>query len=64
MFVSYVLRVRPDAAEQGLLSGEVEAVTTGTRMTVRTMGDLISFVLATAPKEADSARAASDQMQR
>jgi hypothetical protein len=39
MFVSYVLRVRPEGLKDGRLTGEVEAVATGQRFAVRSVGE-------------------------
>jgi hypothetical protein len=56
MFVSYVLRVRPDTLRDGRFSGEVEAVATGQRYAVRSLDQLLSFVLETMDEEIVLAR--------
>ncbi len=48
MFVSYVLRVRPDGLPEGQFAGVVEAVATGRRHAVRSVDELLAFVLETA----------------
>jgi hypothetical protein len=58
MFVSYVLRVRPEALKEGRFSGEVEAVTTGQRFAVRSVDELMAFVLETAGEEMALSRTA------
>ncbi len=52
MFVSYVLRVRPDGLLDGQFKGVVEAVATGQRYAVRSVDELLAFVLETAGDEA------------
>jgi len=51
MFVSYVLRVRPEGVRDGRFSGEVEAVATGQRFAVRSVEELVAFVLETVGEE-------------
>jgi hypothetical protein len=51
MFVSYVLRVRPESLKDGRFAGEVEAVATGQRFAVRSADELLAFVLETADEE-------------
>ncbi len=51
MFVSYVLRVRPESLSEGRFTGEVEAVGTGQRYAVRSVDELLSFVLETMGEE-------------
>jgi hypothetical protein len=51
MFVSYVLRVRPESLKDGRFAGEVEAVATGQRFAVRSTDELLAFVLETAGEE-------------
>jgi hypothetical protein len=47
VFVSYVLRVRPEGLQDGRFSGEVEAVATGQRFAVRSLDELLAFVVET-----------------
>jgi hypothetical protein len=56
MFVSYVLRVRPESLREGRFTGEVEAVATGQRYAVRSLDELLSFVLETMGEEQALAR--------
>jgi hypothetical protein len=58
MFVSYVLRVRPEGLKEGRLTGEVEAVATGQRFAVRSVDELMAFVLETVGEEMVLARSA------
>jgi hypothetical protein len=58
MFVSYVLRVRPESLREGRFTGEVEAVATGQRFAVRSLDQLLSFVLETMGEETALARSA------
>jgi hypothetical protein len=51
MFVSYVLRVRPEGLREGRFSGEVEAVATGQRFAVRSIEELVAFVHETVGEE-------------
>jgi len=51
MFVSYVLRVRPESLRDGRFTGEVEAVATGQRYAVRSLDELLAFVLETMGEE-------------
>jgi hypothetical protein len=56
MFVSYVLRVRPEGLKEGRFAGEVEAVATGQRFAVRSVDELLAFVLETAGEEVAHSR--------
>lgn len=56
MFVSYVLRVRPEGLSEGRITGEVEAVATGQRFAVRSVEELAAFVLETGGEELVLAR--------
>ena len=58
MFVSYVLRVRPESLKDGRFTGEVEAVATGQRYAVRSLDELLAFVLETMGEEMTLSRAA------
>jgi hypothetical protein len=58
MFVSYVLRVRPEGLKDGRLTGEVEAVATGQRFAVRSVDELMAFVFETAGEEMALSRTA------
>jgi hypothetical protein len=51
MFVSYVLRVRPEGVRDGRFAGEIEAVATGQRFAVRSIEQLVAFVLETVDEE-------------
>jgi hypothetical protein len=51
MFVSYVLRVRPEGVREGHFAGEIEAVATGQRFAVRSVDELVAFVLETVGEE-------------
>ena len=51
MFVSYVLRVRPQGVRGGRFSGEVEAVATGQRFAIRSVEELVAVVLETVGEE-------------
>jgi hypothetical protein len=51
MFVSYVLRVRPEGVRDGRFAGEIEAVATGQRFAVRSVDELVAFVLETVGEE-------------
>ncbi len=44
MFISYVLRLRPDGVHQERFVAEVEAVATGQRSIVHTTDQLVGFV--------------------
>jgi len=55
MFVSYVLRLRPEVLSEGRLAGEVEAVATGERFPVRSLDQIMAFVLDTADGQAETA---------
>jgi len=56
MFVSYVLRVRPEGLGDGRFAGEVEAVATGQRFAVRSVDELVAVVLETVGEEMALAR--------
>jgi len=58
MFVSYVLRVRPESLREGRFAGEVEAVATGQRFAVRSLDQVMAFMLETASEETVLARTA------
>jgi hypothetical protein len=58
MFVSYVLRVRPESLREGRFTGEVEAVATSQRYAVRSLDELLAFVLETMDEEMTLARTA------
>lgn len=45
MLVSYILRLAPDALDDGRICGEVQFVTTGERHIVRTGDELIALLL-------------------
>ena len=51
MLISYVLRLRPDALAKGRFVGEIEAVTTRERSSVRTIDQLADFILGTSAKQ-------------
>lgn len=51
VIVSYVLRVRPDRLSDGRFRGEVEAVATGQRFSVRSLDELLAIVLETVQDE-------------
>ena len=53
MFVSYVLRVRPESLSKKRFVGEVEAVGSGQRYAVRSFAEVQAFVLETLPDEID-----------
>lgn len=56
MFVSYVLRVRPESLSNERFVGEVEAVGTGQRYAVRSFDQVLAFVLETMRDEVDLTR--------
>lgn len=47
MLISYVVRLRSDALSDGRFVGEVEAVTSRQRRSIRNIDQLAAFVLAT-----------------
>ena len=51
MLISYVLRLRPDALAKGRLVGEIEAVTTRERSSVRTVDQVADFIFGTSAKQ-------------
>ena len=55
MVISYVLRLRPDALAEGRFVGEVEAVTSRQRSSIRTIEQLAAFIVATMPKQVTAA---------
>ena len=55
MFISYVLRLRPESVAGGRFLGEVEAVTTGQRFAVGSFDQLIAVVLETIVGEREAA---------
>lgn len=52
MVISYVLRVRPESLDEGRVVGEVEAVASGQRSAVRSIGQVLAFLVETAEDEA------------
>jgi hypothetical protein len=64
MFVSYVLRMRPEEATPERFTAQVEAVGTGQRLIVHTVDELIGFLIDTVGDEraaAERARQRTDQ---
>jgi hypothetical protein len=51
MVISYVLRLRPELAQDGNLSGEVEAVGTGKRTGFSSLAQLAEILTRTLPEE-------------
>jgi hypothetical protein len=51
MLISYVLRLRPDALAEGRFVGEIEAVTTRDRSSVRSLDQMTAFILAATPAQ-------------
>lgn len=49
MVISYVVRLRPDALADGRFVGEIEAVTSRERASVRSLDQMAAFILATTP---------------
>lgn len=47
MVISYVLRLRPEELADGRFVGEVEAVTSRQRRHIRTMDQMLTFILTT-----------------
>lgn len=47
MLISYVLRLRPDSLAKGRFVGEIEAVTTRERSSVRSVDQVAAFILGT-----------------
>jgi hypothetical protein len=56
MMISYVLRLRPTRIREGEFVGEVEAVTSGRRFPIRSLEQMVSFVLTTMEDELAEAR--------
>jgi hypothetical protein len=56
VFVSYVLRLRSDHLAEGKFVGEVEGVATGLRLPVRSVEQLLDFVLESTRSEEAAAR--------
>lgn len=54
MLISYVLRLRPDALADGRFVGEIEAVTTRQRRSVRTVDQVAAFILQTTPEQVEA----------
>lgn len=61
MVISYVLRLRSDALDEGSFSGELEAVTTRERIAVSSFEQIADFIFATA---ASQVRAGEDARRR
>lgn len=59
MFISYVLRLRPERLAEDQFTGEMEAVATGQRSIVHSMEEAFDFVLSTVPTELAASRRAS-----
>ena len=55
MFVSYVIRLRPDQLHRGLFAGEVEAVASGHRVHVTSAAEMEEFMLRTMTSEMETA---------
>ncbi|MHB1583256.1 MAG: hypothetical protein ACYCU7_08385 [Acidimicrobiales bacterium] len=51
MVISYVLRVRPESLDEGRVVGEVEAVASGQRYAVRSIEQVLAFLVETAEDE-------------
>jgi hypothetical protein len=51
MVISYVLRLRPELAREGNLSGEVEAVGTGKRTAFASVAQLAEILTRSLPEE-------------
>ena len=63
MLISYVLRLRPDALASGRFAGEIEAVSTRDRRSIRALDQVTSFIIETAPAQVEtvgSSRARTD----
>jgi hypothetical protein len=58
MVISYVVRLRPDALSDGRFVGEIEAVTSRQRSSVRTLDQIAAFILATMPSQVCTASSA------
>jgi hypothetical protein len=55
MVISYVVRLRPDALADGRFVGEIEAVTSRRRTSVRSIDQMAAFILATMPGQVSAA---------
>lgn len=64
MFVSYVLRVRPEEIEPDRLTAQIEAVATGERAIVHSSDEIIDFVIATLGAQHTSVLEARAQVER
>lgn len=60
--ISYVVRLRPDALADGRFVGEIEAVTSRQRRSIRTIDQMASFMLATTGSQVRAAAAAHRQV--
>lgn len=60
MLISYVVRLRSDALADGRFVGEVEAVTSRQRRSIRNIDQLAAFVLATMAVQVASKETARD----
>ncbi len=58
MLISYVLRLHADELASGRVVGEVEAVASGQRFLVRSVEQMIAFLMETSQAEEASVRAA------
>jgi hypothetical protein len=56
MFISYVLRLRPERLKDDQFMAEMEAVATGERSIVHSMEEAFDFVLATVAEELAASR--------
>jgi hypothetical protein len=61
MVISYVLRVRPELAHDGNISGEVEAVGTGKRTGFASMAQLADILTKSLPDEVAKAEMADQR---
>lgn len=57
MVISYVLRLRPESLGEGRVVGEVEAVASGQRYAVRSIEQVLAFLIGTAEDEVARAQA-------
>jgi len=64
MFVSYVLRLRPESVRDGRFVGEVEAVATGHRFAIRSLEQLAAFIRETVSEEVLAGANASSRQGR
>lgn len=58
MVISYVLRLRPDALADGRFVGEIEAVASRQRRSIRTVEQMSKFILATMAGQVTAAASA------